>query len=185
MDFKKDLLLVDLEMTGLDASRHEIIQMAALLLDKKTLEEKEAFNSYIKPRHWKRRDPQSMKVNRITWEQLKNAPSLQKAIGDFDLLFGHDVVLSYYGGPVDMDFLRAAYKKIHKKFKFDYHYFNLWGLFYGYLAARNKLKNKKKFTGFALDDFMEDFKIKSSSRHDALEDCRIEAEILRKVIANI
>ena len=35
MNFKKDLLLIDLETTGLDAGKHEIIQIAAILLDKK------------------------------------------------------------------------------------------------------------------------------------------------------
>ena len=56
MDFKKDLLLIDLETTGLEAGRHEIIQVAAVLLDKKTLKEKEAFSSYVKPVNWQRRD---------------------------------------------------------------------------------------------------------------------------------
>ena len=185
MNFKKDILLIDLETTGLDASRHEIIQLAAVLLDKKTLAEKEAFCTYVKPTAWQRRDPESMKVNGIAFAQVKTAPSLKKVIADFESTFGSDLVLAYYGGPVDMDFLRAAYKKLKKLFPFDYHYFNLWGVFYAYLAAGNKLKNGKKFTGFTLDDFMKEFKLKSDNRHDALEDCRIEAEIFRRVMTGI
>lgn len=182
MDFKKDILLIDLETTGLDSSRQEIIQLAAVLLDKKTLKEKEVFNTFVKPSHWGKRDPESMKVNGIAWDQVKGAPTLKKALADFHQLFGTDVVLAYYGGPVDMDFLRAAYKKVNRRFEFDYHYFNLWPVFFTYLAKRNKLKNAKKFTGFTLEDFMKEFKIKSENRHDALEDCRIEAEILRKIL---
>ncbi len=185
MNFNKDILLIDLEMTGLDSSKHEIIQLAAVLLDKKTLKEKEIFNTFIRPSKWANRDPESMKVNKIVLDSVKDAPSLKKVIGDFDQLFGHNVVLAYYGGPADMDFLRAAYKKTGKKFLFDYHYFNLWGLFFSYLAAKNKLKNSKKFAGFSLDDFMKEFKLKSLQRHDALEDCRIEAEVLRRIIKNI
>ncbi|MDE2311779.1 MAG: 3'-5' exonuclease [Patescibacteria group bacterium] len=185
MNFKKDILLIDLETTGLDSSRHEIIQLAAILLDKKSLAEKEVFCTYLKPTAWQRRDPKSMKINGITLKQVQGAPSLKEAIAGFEAAFGRDVVLAYYGGPVDMDFLRAAYKKIKRPFLFDYHYFNLWGVFYAYLAAKNKLKNGKKFTGFTLDDFMKEFKLTSSDRHDALEDCRLEAEILRRVIKEI
>ncbi len=184
MNFKKDILLIDLETTGLDASKQEIIQLAAVLLDKKTLEEKEAFDTYIRPARWAKRNRESMEVNGITWRQVKDAPGLKKAIADFETLFGSDVVLAYYGGPVDMDFLRAAYKKIRRKFRFDYHYFNLWGVFFAYLAVRDKLRDNKKFTGFTLDDFMKEFDLKSENRHDALEDCRIEAEILRRVLKN-
>jgi DNA polymerase III subunit epsilon len=182
MNFKKDILLIDLETTGLDASKQEIIQLAAVLLDKKTLKEKEVFDTYVRPSAWTKRNPESMKINGIAWEQVKDAPTLKKVLEDFHQLFGTDVVLAYYGGPVDMDFLRAAYKKIGKKFLFDYHYFNLWPVFFTYLAVRNKLKNSKKFTGFTLEDFMKEFKLTSDNRHDALEDCRIEAEILRRVL---
>jgi len=185
MDFKKDLLLIDLEFTGLDVGHHEIIQLAAVLLDKKTLKEKNFFNSYIKPLHWAKRDKESMKVNRIGWDLVKNAPGLRKVIRDFNRFFGHNVVLSYYGGPMDMDFMRAAYRKCNIAWKFDYHFFNLWALFYGLLALKNKLKNKSRFTGFTLDEIMKTFNIKSSNRHDALEDCRIEAEILRKIMEKI
>lgn len=185
MNFWKDLLLIDLETTGLDSSKHEIIQLAAVLLDKKTLKEKETFNNFVKPSSWDKRNPESMKINGISWEQVKNAPTLKKVLDSFQKQFGRAVILSYYGGPVDMDFLRAAYKKIGKKFLFDYHYFNLWALFLSYLAVRNKLTNKKKFAGFNLDDFMAEFKLKSKHRHDALADCRIEAEILRKIIKKL
>jgi len=185
MNFKKDILLVDLETTGLNADTHEIIQLAAVLLDKKTLLEKESFNTYVRPISWAKRNRQSMAINKIIWDQVKDAPSLKKVMDDFEKLFGINVVLAHYGGPVDTDFLRAAYKKIGKKFLFDYHYFNIWALFYTYFALRGKLSNNTKFTGFTLDDFMKHFKIKSEHRHDALEDCRIEAEILRKVVKEL
>lgn len=182
MDFKKDLLLVDLEMTGLDASRNEIIQLAAVLLDRKTLAEKENFNSFIRPRRWASRDKESMAVNNISFNQLKNAPDLKRVLRAFGRQFGHQVVLAYYGGPLDVDFLRLAHRSCGLPFKFDYHFFNLWGLFYAFLAKRNQLTNQKKFTGFAMEDLMKKFKIKSNRRHDALEDCRVEAEILRKIM---
>jgi DNA polymerase-3 subunit epsilon len=183
MNFKKDLLLVDLETTGLDASKQEIIQLSAILLDKKTLKEKSFFNAYARPVKWAQRNLESMKVNGIKKDWLDSAPPLKTVLKQFRKQFkASQVILSYYGGPVDMDFLRAAYYKHKIKWQFDYHYFNLWVYFYAHLAAKNQLKNKKKFSGFSLEDLMKKYKIKSSNRHDGLEDCRIEAEVLRKLI---
>ena len=183
MNFKKDLLLIDLETTGLDSARHEIIQLAAIVLDKKTLKEKASFASFVRPAKWQTRDKESMTVNKISHDQVVAAPPLKKVLGEFEELFDYnEVIISYYGGPLDMDFLRLAYKKVGKKYKFDHHYFNLWGAFFVFLAAKNKLKNTGRFAGFTLDDIMKSFNIRSGSRHDALEDCRVEAEVLRRVL---
>ena len=184
MDFNKDLLLIDIEATGLDAQKHEIIQLAGILLDKKTLKEKEAFSSFIKPARWKNRDPESMAVNKITWEQLKDAPDLKSTLEKFNKTFGREVILSYYVGIMDVTFLQAAYKRAKMEWPFDYHTFNVWGAFYTFLALKNRLKNKKDFGGFNLGDLVKRFKIKvdKAQLHDALVDCRVEAEVLRKVV---
>ena len=184
MNFHKDILLIDLESTGLDPIKHEIIQLAAILLDKKTLKEKKFFTTYVRPIKWKTRDPEAMQVNKISYEQLKLAPKLDAVIAEFHALFdARKVIISHYGGPLDMDMLRAAYKKTGKKFEFDHHYFNLWALFFSYVSAHEKIFKKNKFTGFGLDDFIRYFKIRlPEDRHDALTDCRVEAEVLRKVM---
>jgi inhibitor of KinA sporulation pathway (predicted exonuclease) len=51
--FNKDILIVDIEASGLDAERYELIQLAAIQLDKKTLKPKQEFASYIRPKKWK------------------------------------------------------------------------------------------------------------------------------------
>jgi DNA polymerase III subunit epsilon len=187
MNFKKDILLIDLETTGLDPQKHEIIQLAAVLLDKKTLKEKNYYSSFIKPRHWRKADPESLKVNGITFDQVKNAPSLQSVLKEFHKLFPpKDVIFSYYVGVTDVVFMKAAYKKIGKDFPFDYHTFNIWGLFYPYLAVKNKLNSKKDFSGFGLGHLVKIFKIQAPEKmHDALNDCRVEAEILRRVVQGL
>ena len=43
--FNKDLLVLDIESTGTDVTKHEIIQLAGILLDKKTLKEKKVFSN--------------------------------------------------------------------------------------------------------------------------------------------
>lgn len=184
--FNKDLLLIDEETSGLDPQKHEIIQLAGVLLDKKTLREKASFNSYIKPRKWRQRDLKSMAVNKITWEQLKAAWDIKTVLRQFNRAFKKPVILAYYVGVNDINFLKAAYKKAGLRYPFDYHTFNIWGLFYPFLALQNKLSNRKEFTGFSLKDMLAYFKIPKPTRlHDALVDCRAEAEILRRVLKAI
>lgn len=184
MDFKKDLLLIDLESTGLDVDKHEIIQIAAVLLDRKTLKEKKFFNSYIKPTKWQTRDLESMKVNGLTWEVLKNGAIMKEVLKNFSKFCDpKKVILSSYVSFADKNFLLHAYKKHKVQWKFDYHVFDLWGFFYAKLAFKNKLKNGKDFAGFGLESLLKDLKIKIPGKHhDALYDCRLEAEVLRRLI---
>lgn len=186
MNFKRDILLIDTEFSGFDLEKNELLQIAAVLLDKKTLKEKKHFNSYIRANKalWKYRNLESMAVNGITSEQLKNAPALKEVIKKFDRTFGHNVIQAFYVGYNDKRFLLDAYRKSKVKYQFDYHYFELWGLFYPYLAKKNQLNSKKDFAGFGLEYLIKKFKIKvdKNTLHDALVDCRVEAEVLRKVI---
>ncbi len=184
MNFKKDILLIDCEFSGFDTQKHEILQLAAVLLDKKTLKEKKFFSSFIKPTHWDQNDKESMAVNKISLQMVKAAPSLKGVIKKFNRIFGHNVILAFYVGYNDKRFLLEAYGKSKIKWQFDYHYFDLWSFFYPYLAMKNGLKSRKDFAGFGLEYLIKKFKIgiKKSQLHDALVDCRVEAEILRKII---
>lgn len=187
MNFKRDILLIDEETTGLDPERHEIIQLAAVLLDRRTLEEKAAFSSYISPRHWDRRQAEAMAVNRITKGRLKGAPSLVSAIREFDRRFDpQTLVLASYVSFNDMAFLKSAYRSCRLPWRFDHHVFDLWGLFYAYRAKGNRLKpSGRYFAGFGLESLKKEFAIRSGKLHDALTDCRVEAEVLRGVLGRL
>jgi len=188
MNFKRDILLIDTEFSGFDfPKKHDLLQIAAVLLDKKTLKEKKSFNIYVKPTHWKTRDRASMAINKISWEMVWDAPSLKQAIKKFNNAFSHNVIQASYVGYNDKRILLEAYKKGGIKWPFDYHYFDLWGLFYGYLAKKNQLKSKKDFAGFGLEYLIKKLKIKvnPNEMHDALVDCRLEAEVLRRVVKKI
>lgn len=188
MNFKRDILLIDTEFSGFDVpKKHDLLQIAAVLLDKKTLKEKKSFNCYVKPIKWKSRDLASMKVNKITWEMVKDAPTLPRAIKKFNRSFPHNVIQAFYVGFNDKRILLDAYARSGVKWPFDYHYFDLWALFYGYLAKHNKLKSKKDFAGFGLEYLIKTLKIdiNKNQMHDALVDCRLEAEVLRKIISKL
>ncbi|HVY67620.1 MAG TPA: 3'-5' exonuclease [Patescibacteria group bacterium] len=187
MNFKKDILLIDTEFSGLDPKRHDLLQLAAVLLDRKTLKEKSYFCSYVRPQHWAQRDRASMAVNRIAFSQVRAAPTPAEVIRSFDRQFGHNIILAFYVGFNDKRFLLKAYREAGVNWRFDYHSFDLWGFFYAFLAGRNGLKSRKDFAGFGLESLMKKYKIKTGSGrlHDALVDCRAEAEVLRRVMADL
>ena len=184
--FNHDLLILDIEATGLDVTKHEIIQLAAVLLDKKTLKEKAYFTSYIKPKYWNRRVPESMAVCGITWDDVKNAPSVRTVLQRFTKMFGKNVLPTTYGGNLDIVFLPAAYRTAKLAYPFDYHTFNMWALCYTFMAKKHKLTNTKRFAGFRLEEIAKVLGVRvPENRHDALVDCRFEADVLRKLVKAI
>ena len=182
--FNKDLLMLDIEATGINVTKHEIIQLAAVLLDKKTLKEKKSFNMFIKPKKWSGREQEAMDVNNISWEQLKKAPSLKTVLKKFDETFGSNVIPTTYGGNLDIIFLPAAYREAKMKYPVEYHTFNMWPVCYTYMAMEKKLTNKKRFVGFSLEDLGDYLNVtRLPGRHDALVDCRYQADILRALMS--
>ncbi len=181
--FNKDILILDVEATGADFTKYELIQLGAILIDKKTLKEKKSFESFIKPSKWNKREPEAMEVNKITWEQVKDAPTLKTVLKKFQKTFGTDVIVAPYGTIIDTAYLRLAYKQCKMTYPYDYHIYDIWPLVYTYMAKHKLLKNKSRFTGFKLEDAAKHFKIDvSENRHTALADCRLEAEVLRKIL---
>lgn len=181
--FNKDLLILDVEATGADFSKYELIQLGAILLDRKTLKEKKSFETFIKPKHWDIYEPEAMAVNKITWEDVKGAPGLKTSLQKFEKTFGSNVIIAPYGSILDTAYLRMGYKQCKMAYPFDYHVYDIWPLAYTYMARHKLLKNKTRFSGFSLEDIANHFKLAvPAGRHTALADCRLEADVLRKLL---
>ncbi len=177
MEFAKDILLIDFETTNILPEKAKPVQLAAVLLDKDDLTEKDSFSSFIK-QDLSDATSQALKVNGITPEKLLSAPSQNEVINQFIKKFGSNVLLASWVQYID----RGMLYKMLEDAKLDpntydyYHYLDLWPLSYQYLI-------KKKYTGgFGSDEMFEAFEIPLRKTHDALEDCRIEANILRKIL---
>ena len=167
MKFAKDILLIDFE--GFD----EPIQLGAILLDKDTLAEKSSFISYI---HADLKGEDKI-ITGITQEMLDPAPT-QAQVGRmlFDK-FGTDVLIACWVSNLDM----AHFKKIMTAAdmdirKYDYHVLDIWPIAYAHLV-------KKGYTGsMRSEEMFHQFGAAPRGLHDGLEDCRLEADILRKII---
>jgi DNA polymerase III epsilon subunit-like protein len=181
--FHQDILLLDLEMTGLDPVKNDIIEIAGLRLDKNSLKEIARFESFVKPAHPENIDPEAMAVSQIKLAELHDKPDLATVMRQLLDTCGTDVVLAGWGVNTDTAFLKATFKNLGQPFPFDYHTLDIWVLAYTYAAKHGLLTNTKRRDGFAMEDIANHFGIAvPASRHTALADCLLEAELLRHLV---
>jgi len=108
---------------------------------------------------------------------LKGAPSQADVAKRFYEQFGTDIFLSSFVINLDLQHFKTILKAADIDFlKYDYHLLDIWSLAYAHLL-------KQGYTGSQRSEpIFQAFGAKPRGNHDALEDCRIEAEILRTIV---
>lgn len=167
MKFAKDILLIDFE--GLA----EPVQVGAILLDKETLEEKDSFNTYI----WADLQGEIKATSGISQETLKGAPTQAEAGRMIFEKFGTDVLIGSWVANADS----KNFEKIIKAAGldpalYDYHILDIWPVAYIDLLKRGyngSIRSEKIF---------QEFGAKPRGLHNALEDCKIAADVLRQIV---
>lgn len=187
--FTKDLLVIDTETTGLDIAKHSLIQVAALRLDGATLAEVDRYTTYVQlsPEAWELQDPKALEVHKIPFDTLKEAPSLQSVLQELESKFNpDDVLLTAYNLPFDSGFLYEAYRRLGRRMPYDFHGVDIWAFAYHYWCSVEHTLNPQKRLGFGLSDVAALLGVTTTGAyHDALTDCEVEAEVLRKLLARI
>ncbi len=105
----RDIVVYDLETTGLDPETCEIIEIGAIKIEKGKITKK--FSTFVRPSS---SIPESAtKINHITNEMVENAPRIEDAIIDF-YKFTKDCMISGYNNTeFDNKFLKKAYQKVN------------------------------------------------------------------------
>jgi DNA polymerase III epsilon subunit-like protein len=169
--FHKNILIIDFE--GVDHP----IQIGAVLLDKETLEEKDYFVSYIHAHL----DGSKKSKSGITQEMIDDAPT-QAEVGKLVYeRFGSDICLASFVQNLDVIHLQTLLSAAGIHFKeagYDYHVLDIWPLAYVYLLKQGYVG------GIWSEEIFQAFDAKPRGFHDALEDCRITADVLRKIVFN-
>ena len=112
------LAFIDIETTGLNPLKHEIIELGCIIADSKTFEVYGKLNFKIKPQFIKKADPKALLVNGYNEADWKDAMPLMKALMFFaeavegSTLVGHNIIF-------DWSFLRIALENemVDKYFK--------------------------------------------------------------------
>lgn len=112
---KESIVFVDVETTGLNPKRDEILQVSMCDGNGKTL-----FNSYVRPEN-RVRWPKAQAINHISWDMVKDAPSLLDLSNEIEeVLYGHSLIIGY-NLKFDLEFLRAGHVAIRK-------YWTMWDI---------------------------------------------------------
>jgi DNA polymerase III alpha subunit (gram-positive type) len=175
MKFHKDILVIDFEGVK------KPVQIGAVLLDKETLEEKASFSSYIYTDLEGYISPKSG----ITQEMVNDAPK-QSEVGKmvYDK-FGSDIFIASFVQNMDINHFQTLLSVAGIDFlegktdfkKYDFHILDIWPIAYVHLL-------KNGYTGcIGSEEMFQAFGAQARGLHDALEDCRIAAEVLRKIVA--
>lgn len=179
MKFIKDLLFFELNTTGPDLDKDNVIQLAGVLLDKDNLLEKDFFNTYLRISYLDSLLLTHSKILQIDYEAMKKSPKTAEAIKAFHNRFNSGQILLATHTVSNILFLKAAFKKAFVPFDYNNHAIDLWTL--GYIYTLNYGLKKMP----SLHTFIEYFKLKQKHPVDALEKARLESEIFRKIIKEV
>jgi DNA polymerase III epsilon subunit-like protein len=167
MKFSKDLLVIDFE------GFKKPIQIGVVLLDKETLQEKDNFVSYI----YADVEGQASRISGITQEMINEAPK-QEEVGKLIYeKFGTNILLASFVQDLDINHFQTILSAAGIDFnKYDYHILDIWPVAYIHLL-------KNGYTGgIRSEEIFQQFGAKPRTLHNALEDSRIAADILRKIV---
>ena len=104
-----DLVIFDLETTGLSPTANDIIQIAAVRVRLGTVVHSDWFSTFVNPGY---RIPSFITAyTGISEAHVRNAPSVSPALLTFSRFVGRSTLLAHNGHRFDMPFIRAACAK--------------------------------------------------------------------------
>lgn len=178
MKFIKDILFFDLQTTGQDADKDQVIQLSSILLDKDNLLEKDYFNSYIRVSYLDSVMHHHAQLAGVDVDIIKQSQKIYDVIKNFHKKFSTNLILATHNFS-NILFLKSAFKKAAVPFDYDPHVLHLWTL--GYIYTLNYGLKKMP----TLDTFINYFKLKLNRPYDSMEKVKIEVEIFRKIIKEV
>lgn len=171
---KHNFAFIDIETTGLNLAKHEIIEIGCVLTTP-DLEIIEEFEFKIKPERIDDADPVSLKVNRYNSENWADAQTLPEAMEVFAgkvkgaIMVGHNVAF-------DAGFLEYAFNKIGIVNTLHYHRLDTVSV------AWAKLHREPDLEHFSLRELCLRFGIEQGEAHRALPDARATYELYKKLM---
>lgn len=182
---KHRLAFVDLETTGLDPYRHEIIEIGIVLAEQKkdlfgkqSLELISEHEMLLKPAHIETADQKALGVAKYDEHRwAKAVPQKEGLEWAAKLLQG--TVFVAQNVAFDWSFLRKAGNEYGVDFEkaVHYHKLDLASMVFG------KLYHDSKLSKFSLRELTEYFGVKNENAHTALPDARATFEVCKKLLA--
>jgi len=176
----KKLAFIDIETTGLDITKHEILEIGCIVVEqtevagKISLTELYELDIKVQPQHIERADPEALRINRYDATQWMFAYTPEQAL---QMLIEKTEGASMVAHNVSFDamFLEKAFRENGKESKMHYHKLDTLSLAYVKLLQEPE-------TRLSLGFLCKRFGIVNKRAHTALADARATMEIYKKLM---
>jgi DNA polymerase III epsilon subunit-like protein len=125
----RPLLFIDLELTGLDVQRHEIIEVAGLLVSPDNLEISNSYYAKVKPTHIETADPASLRVSGYSKSTWSDAIDLRTCLVELSE-FAPNCILAGWAVHTEWDFLNWALESENLPYFYHHHLLEVWTIAY-------------------------------------------------------
>lgn len=178
----KYLRIIDLETTGTDPTKHDIIEIGYVAVDveKNEIVPNSSARRLVTPERWENRESHAMEINGISEESLCNySLDLQATLDTLGSLDWEDTELAGWGVTFEYNFLTEAYNRKDIKVPFSYRTVDVRSIFDYYCALFQMPRPKVGLGGCC--EYLE-IEWDPKQAHKALYDATKTAEILRKML---
>jgi len=163
---------IDLEMTGLEGSKHEIVEIGLVKVSQPELEVIETWDVKVKPENVSNADPDSLKISGYKEEEWENAITLHKMMQILSEKID-GTILAGWNISTDYSFLDSAVTKTGIQLNFRKHVLDVNSYAYGKLGYQ--------WGESGLSTTAKKLKIKLDGHHTALPDAMACYEVYKKV----
>lgn len=172
---KHHFAFIDLETTGLNFAKHEIIEIGCVLTDDK-LKVIEEFEFKIKPEHIENADKTALKINHYKEKDWELGYEIEDAIKIFSEKV-KDCIMVGQNVSFDFGFIEYNLNKFEIKNTLHYHKLDTISI------AWAKLNKEKDFEHFSLREMCKYFGIINENPHSALSDARATYLLYKKLMS--
>ena len=165
-----DILVIDVETTGLDPAKHACIDLGAVLLDR-WLNPVAEYSSLVAPWEGAEIVPEALHVNQISPSAMNSAPKITEVIDKFNKTFNPNskkLLLCGWNVWLDVAFLKALYTRAGRDWPFGYRLLDVQSIitFHSRLMPTSQANVIKNYLG-------------EEQPHRALPDAQQTAKLLR------
>lgn len=174
----KRLAFIDVETTGTDPSKHEIIELGCMIAkmnDDGTFSMVEEFDVKVQPQHIETAEPEALRINGYNEAEWMFAHTLSEALDLLTKKAGEDATMIAHNITFDYSFIVNAYGSLGLRDPFFHKYDTL-------TMAMLRFKDEPEVQRLSLRALCERFGIKNENAHTALADVRVTFEIFKRLM---